>query len=77
VKPTVANCLGQVIRELRIDAGLSQVVFAEKSGLFQTYLSRIENGKANPSLNALEVISKTLGVSIFDLFEMVRLKSQV
>lgn len=52
-------------------------MFAEKSGLFQTYLSRIENGKANPSLNALEVISKTLGISIFDLFEMVRLKSQV
>lgn len=51
-------------------------MFAEKAGLFQTYLSRVENGKANPSLNALEIIAKTLGVSIFVLFDMVRLKSE-
>lgn len=76
MKPSVAHYLGQVIRELRVEAGLSQVVFAEKAGLFQTYLSRVENGKANPSLNALEIIAKTLGVSIFVLFDMVRLKSE-
>lgn len=76
MKPSIANHLGQAIRELRVEAGLSQVVFAEKSGLFQTYLSRVENGKANPSLNALEVISNTLGISIFDLFELVKNKTK-
>ena len=77
MKPTIAHHLGQAIRELRIAAGLSQVVFGEKSGLFQTYLSRVENGKANPSLNALEVIAKTLGINIFDLFDKVRIRSQM
>jgi transcriptional regulator with XRE-family HTH domain len=31
-------------------------------------LSRIENGRANPSLNALEVIANGLGLDIFELF---------
>lgn len=72
MKPTVAHCLGQVIRELRLESGLSQVVFAEKSGLYQTYLSRIENGKANPSLNSLAVVAETLGITVFDIFEMTK-----
>ncbi len=77
MKVTISQHLGQVIRDLRIAAGLSQVEFAERSGLYQTYLSRVENGKANPSLNAMQVIAQTLGISIFDLFERVRIKSQV
>lgn len=51
---------------------MSQVVFAERCGFYQTYLSRIENGHANPSLNALEVIANALGVSIFELFDQVK-----
>lgn len=51
---------------------MSQVVFAEKCGFYQTYLSRIETGRANPSLNAIEVISNALGVSVFELFERIQ-----
>lgn len=76
MKATIPLRLGQVIRDLRIAAGLSQVEFAERSGLYQTYLSRVENGKANPSLNAMQVIAQTLGISIFDLFDQVRDRSQ-
>jgi len=32
---------------------MTQVEFSEKCGFYQTYLSRIENGQANPTLNAL------------------------
>lgn len=52
---------------------MSQVEFAEKCGFYQTYLSRIETGKANPTLNALEVISGALGLSVFEFFEAVKL----
>jgi transcriptional regulator with XRE-family HTH domain len=72
VQSTIAEKLGQVIRSLRQEAGMSQVVFGEKCGFYQTYLSRVENGRANPTLNALEVIAKSLGISIFDLFDHVR-----
>lgn len=63
---------GKCVRELRTEAGLSQVEFAERCGFYQTYLSRIENGRANPTLNAVEVIANALGLSVFDLFDQMR-----
>ena len=51
---------------------MSQAVFGERCGFYQTYLSRIETGRANPSLNAMEVIANALGLSVFDLFDKVR-----
>ena len=65
--------LGLVIRDLRNEAGMSQTVFGEKCGFYQTYLSRIENGSANPTINAIEVIAKALNLSIFELMDRVRL----
>jgi len=72
VKPTIAQRVGKVVRDLRQEAGMSQVVFSEKCGFYQTYLSRLENGQANPTLNALEVIAKAFGMSIFDFFDLVK-----
>lgn len=68
----LARRLGTCVRELRVGAGLTQVEFAERCGFYQTYLSRVETGRANPSLNALEVLANGLGMSVFDLFEQVR-----
>jgi transcriptional regulator with XRE-family HTH domain len=51
---------------------MSQVVFGEKCGFYQTYLSRIENGQANPTLNAIEVIANALGMDVFELMELVK-----
>ena len=63
---------GTCIRSLRLQKGLSQVEFGERCGFYQTYLSRIENGRANPTLNAIEVLANTLGLTVFDLFDKVR-----
>jgi transcriptional regulator with XRE-family HTH domain len=57
------------VRALREEAGMSQVQFSEKCGFYQTYLSRIENGQANPTLNAIEIIANSLGLTVFELFE--------
>lgn len=51
---------------------MSQVEFGEKCGFYQTYLSRIENGHANPTLNAMEVIANALGLTVFELFDRIR-----
>ena len=59
------------MRELRLGMGLSQVEFGERCGFYQTYLSRIENGQANPTLNAVEVIANALGMTVFQLFERI------
>jgi transcriptional regulator with XRE-family HTH domain len=68
--------LGKTVRRLRKDRGLSQVVLAERCGFYQTYLSRIEGGKANPTLNALEVLANAFGMSVLDLFAQVELDSR-
>ena len=57
---------------MRLEMGLSQVEFGERCGFYQTYLSRIENGQANPTLNAVEVIANALGLTVFDLFDRMR-----
>lgn len=64
--------LGRCVRELRTARGLSQVEFGEKCGFYQTYLSRVENGRANPTINAIEVIANALGLTVFELFDLVR-----
>ena len=51
---------------------MSQVEFGEKCGFYQTFLSRIETGQADPTLNAIEVIANALGLTVFDLFDYVK-----
>jgi transcriptional regulator with XRE-family HTH domain len=72
VKTTLAQQFGKSVRELRLATGMSQVEFGEKCGFYQTYLSRIENAQANPTLNAIEVIANGLGMTAFELFDHVK-----
>ena len=60
------------MRALRQEQGWTQVTFSERCGFYQTYLSRIETGRANPTLNAMEVIAVALGMTVFELFERIR-----
>ena len=69
---TIAKQLGACIRELRLQTGQSQVEFGERCGFYQTYLSRVERGLANPTINAIEVIANALGLTVFELFDRVR-----
>ncbi len=68
----IAKQLGACIRALRLETGLSQVEFGERCGFYQTYLSRVERGQANPTINALEVIANSFGMTIFDLFDKIK-----
>ena len=73
---TLSVTFGQCVRALRQEQGWTQVTFSERCGFYQTYLSRIENGQANPTLNAMEVIASGLGLTIFQLFDRVRLNAE-
>jgi len=59
---------GLRVRELRAVVGLSQEAFADKCGFARSYMSRIERGSGNPSIDAIEVMAIALGVQIKDLF---------
>ena len=74
MRQTLIHHLGETIRDLRKEKGLSQTIFGERCGFYQTYLSRIENGSANPTINAIEIIAKSLGISVFELLDIVKAK---
>lgn len=59
--------LGSKIRELRKKKRLTQEDLAHKSELDYSYMNQIENGKRNPSIEAIERIAKALGVHVKDL----------
>jgi transcriptional regulator with XRE-family HTH domain len=59
---------GERVRELRLATGLKQDEFAEKCGFARSYMSRVETGGANPSLDAIQTIATALRVKVRDLF---------
>lgn len=67
----LALAFGHTVRLMREKEGWTQEAFADHCGFFRTYLSRIETGKANPTLNAIEVISLAVNLPISELIAMV------
>lgn len=60
---------GHRVRALRLAAGFKQDEFADLCGYVRSYMSRIETGVANPSLDAIETLASALRVNVRDLFE--------
>lgn len=65
----VQQALGLRIRELRAERGITQEELAEHSGVFRTYMSRVEAGKANPTLTMLHMFANALEITIQELLE--------
>jgi transcriptional regulator with XRE-family HTH domain len=53
--------IGRFVRQLREQDGLTQEQLAGKSGITYQYLSGLENGRENFSIDILESLSKALG----------------
>lgn len=58
------SCVSERIRETRENAGMTQCELADKSGLPQSHISRIETGKHSPSHSTLEKLAKALNVPL-------------
>lgn len=56
--------LGKRIGEMRKRQGLSQERLAERAGISAQYVSNIERGKENPTLDLLLRLSEALRVSL-------------
>ena len=59
--------LAQSIRALRLHNGLSQRQLALRMAVPRTYVSKIENEKATPTLSSLERLARALEVGVPDL----------
>ncbi|RJQ53117.1 MAG: XRE family transcriptional regulator [Nitrospiraceae bacterium] len=61
--------IGKRIQELRKRSGLSQEKVAEKADINPHYLSRIECGKENPTLDMLIKLSNALEIEMWEMFD--------
>jgi len=62
--------LGRAIRQVREDRQISQDQLATKAELDRSYVSSIENGKRNVSIQSLNKIANSLGVSLTELIQL-------
>ncbi|MRW86374.1 helix-turn-helix domain-containing protein [Pseudoduganella sp. FT26W] len=65
---TLRKRFGERVRQLRRDAGVSQEDFADKCGFARSYMSRIERGTSNLSLDGIERLAASFGITVEDLF---------
>jgi transcriptional regulator with XRE-family HTH domain len=55
------------VRQIRVEREMNLQQLAQASGLHWTYLSGIERGRRNPSLNVLVAIAGSFGLSTTEL----------
>ena len=60
--------IAQKIKQIRNSVGMSLQELSQKTGLSMTFLSRLENDKANISILNLRAVANALGVPIASLF---------
>jgi len=66
--PKHRRLLGQKIRLYRRLSSFTQEKLAEKAQLAPTYISDVERGRENISVDALQRIAHALGIGLEDLF---------
>lgn len=62
---------GNTLKSLRIEKGFTQEKLAELSNLDVTFISKMENGKLQPSLTTIFSISQALGVKASYLIDRI------
>ncbi len=60
--------LGARLRALRVERGLTIEGAAERSGLHEGYIGRLERGSANATLAVLVALAKAFKISVDDIF---------
>lgn len=59
---------GRAVRRRRRELDLSQEELAERAGLHRNYVSDIERGDRNPSLENIQKLAEALGLKVSTLF---------
>jgi transcriptional regulator with XRE-family HTH domain len=66
---SISKHFGRAVRNRRVAAGLSQEALAERAGLHPTYVSMVERGIRNPTLDVSARIAKALKIGLPKLVE--------
>lgn len=67
--------LGSVIKARRKELGYTQVEVAERSGITQAHVSRIESGAYNSTFETVMNLAHALDMSPFELYKAAERKA--
>jgi transcriptional regulator with XRE-family HTH domain len=62
--------LGQAIKQLRKDQGLSQEELGHRAEIHPTWISHIESGRNNPAWGSVRRIARALGLTVSELAKL-------
>ena len=65
---SASRYLGLMVRAMRKQRQLTQENLSEKTDIGVQYLSRIENGSANPTLKIISALATAFEVALSDIF---------
>lgn len=65
---TILKLLGKKIQTIREKRDLTQEKLEEKTGINAKYISALERGQINLTVNTLEKLSKGLDIELYELF---------
>lgn len=63
------SALAALLRQIRLDAGLTQAQLASRIGQTQSYVSKYENGEQRLDLIELEAVCNAAGISLTHFVE--------
>lgn len=72
----LAKRFGDLVRRLRRERGFSQEEFSFRVGLHQTYVSSIERGERNVTIQTAQRIARALDTSLAGMFEELERKGE-
>ena len=64
----LAGRFGELVRRLRQEKGYSQEEFSFRVGLHQTYVSSVERGERNVTIQTADRIAKALDKTLAEMF---------
>ena len=62
--------IGDRIKTLRVNSGYTQNALADKAGVSQTHLRRVELGQADITVGHLQLVCDALEISVRDFFNV-------
>jgi len=65
----ISKKLGNNLKKIRLEKGMSQGDICRASGMDRGYISRVESGQKNPTISNLEKIAKALKISPDELLK--------
>lgn len=71
----LSKIIGERIRNIRKESGLSQEELAYRASLHPTYIGQLERGEKNATLESIEKVTAALNISFEDLFKHLKMSS--